>query len=725
MNTNMKLGFAIVVATVAIASFVMMGEGEIKYPEAHRVDQTDNYHGTMVTDPYRWMEDTESEEVQDWINAEEELLESYISENPLREAILKRIQTLGKTGKSYGIPIKRGDHYFYGIKDPEERFMIQYTQKGLEGDLKVVYDPNTALSETNKTNGGYSISPNGKYMAVRTRNGQSSFGDITILDIAKNKTSNEVIPGTANTKMVWNGNENGFYYINYGDTEDLISGNSTPFGQIKYYEVNTSIDADKIIFSNPDHLDWLYNIAVSQDNKYLVITVLAGSASKNMVYLKELKHPDSKVKPFLTKNDYAYTYLGSESDKFWFYTNNGAPKGRIIVIDVNHPDSSIWKEVIPEADEAIAGGSSQGGNAMIISGGKIVLLYRKGPVSFIKLFDLEGNLEKKLNLETGWIGSGLVGNWDGAEVWYSLTTFTAPTRVYRLDLNKQTSEPYFNLDLPINPDDYVTKHIFYKSKDGTKVPLFIAHKKNLKLDGNNPAFMYGYGYGGWVATPWYQPHMLTWLDMGGVYAMPGIRGGGEYGEEWRLAGIRLNRQNAIDDYLSAAEWLVENKYTSPKLMVANGWSASGSLAATSVMQRPDLFGAGLVGIPSLDLLRYHLFRPLKGWTRGYGSSEIKEEFDVLYSYSPLHIIKEGQCYPPILVTAGEKDETVPPQHGYKYVASMQYNQSCDNPIMLKIVRGAGHSFGTTTQQFQETVADELTFLSQVLGLEVKDDLSVY
>jgi len=353
---------------------------------------------------------------------------------------------------------------------------------------------------------------------------------------------------------------------------------------------------------------------------------------------------------------------------------------------------------------------------MTLVADNIVLLYRLGPIANIKLFDLSGNLKKKIDLKTGWIGSGLVGTKSVPEIFYSLNTFSQPSTIYRLDLKTGQNKPFFTRELPIDPDDYESKYVFYQSKDGTKIPMFITYKKGLQLNGKNPVYMYGYGFGGWVAVPWYQPHMLTWLDLGGIYAMPGIRGGGEYGEAWKEAGIRLNRQNAIDDYIAAAEYLIDQKYTSPKLMVANGWSASGSLAAASIMQRPELFGAGMIGIPSLDLLRYQHFTPFKGWTTGYGSADIEEEFKVLYSYSPYHNIKNDVCYPPIMVTVGEMDQTTPPQHAYKFIARMQYNQPCENPILMKVVRGGGHGFGTTADQRREVYSQELTFLVKVLGL---------
>ncbi|MEO1052771.1 MAG: prolyl oligopeptidase family serine peptidase [Bacteroidota bacterium] len=692
---------------------------KFNYPKAKRVPQKDDYHGIQVSDPYRWMEDVEHPEVQTWMEAQEKLLKSYVGTNPLKQSIMDRMEALRPLGSSYSAPVKRGDHYFYQKNDRQSRHAKHYSRKGLQGIPILIFDPNPFFEERDINPSGVSVSPSGKYLAFGSRKGQNSFGDLHLLEVASGKILKDQISGLGSVSLVWLTDDSGFYYVDYGDAEEISEQKAKHEPKVKFHKIGTEETEDIIAYetSTKDKLP-AFNLKASPDNKYLIITVFEGTRNQNKVYFKNLPKPTSKVNSLLTQNDFIYTYLGSKGDNFWFFTNHNAPNGRIIQVKTTNPNVNAWRELISETDESIAGGSSAGGNAMTMAGEKFVLLYRKGPIANIKVFDLKGNLKREVPLESGWLGSGIVGDWETEEAWYSLTTFTAPTQVYRLDLESGTNKPFFELELPIKQDDYVTKHVFYKSKDGTKVPMFIAHRKDLKLNGQNPAYMYGYGFGGWVATPWYQPHMLTWLDMGGVYAMPGIRGGGEYGEAWRQAGIRLNRQNAIDDYLAAAEYLSKEGYTSGKHLVANGWSASGSLAAAAVMQRPDLFGAGLIGIPSLDLLRYNLFTPFKGWTRGYGSPDIKEEFNALYAYSPYHNIEQGECYPPMLVTVGEKDQTTPPQHGYKFVARMQHHNNCDQPVMLKIVRGGGHSFGTTWEQTKETHSDEFVFLLQSMGLEI-------
>ena len=460
----------------------------------------------------------------------------------------------------------------------------------------------------------------------------------------------------------------------------------------------------------------IFRIASAHDHEQVVIRTFEGRSDRNAVFIVD---QDQRVLPMVPHDKYMLNYVGSKNDQFYFYSNEQAPNGKIISIDKNAPAENNWKTIIPEMKETLAGGSTAGGNAMNLIGDHFTLLYREGTQSMIRTFTIDGQKKHEFKLETGWIGSGLVGMPAGNEAWFSLNTFLSPSNIYRIDLKTGKIQQHFNRKLPIDREDYVTRNTYYTSFDGTKVPIFICHKRDLKTNGQNPAFLYGYGFGGWVATPWYQPHLLTFLEMGGVYALPGVRGGGEFGDAWKAAGILLNRQNAIDDYIAASEFLIEEGYTSAGKMIANGWSASGSLAAAVTMQRPDLYGAAMIGIPSLDMLRYEQFTAFKGWTRGYGSVAVKEEFMNLWKWSPYHNIKSNTCYPPMIVTVGEKDQVTPPQHGYKFVAAMQEHQSdCEGRIVLKIVRGGGHGFGTNSEQTLITQSQEMTFLSQVLKLDL-------
>ncbi len=700
--------------TTFISLILILGSGVlitkecIDYPEARRVDQVDVYHKVEVKDPYRWMEQTDSEEVKSWIDAQEKLLTGFTA-GEIQTTIASRIEALRNTGDRFSAPTKAGSYYYYQVTKKEVRHPMIERKQGLNGKPELVLDFNQVL-EDNRTFGGYSISADGNYMVFKESEGQSIWGNLKIYDLKRESFLDYNCEGVRSPGVVWNEENDGFYYVSYGETEALSSNNSTIDTKVQFHRIGNK--NDKVIYTNPDHPNWSYGIAMNREKDHLVISEFQGSNSANTIQIKSIS--GGETKPLFPQNAFNYTFLGNYGSDYYFYTNEHAPRGKIIKLNSSNLKLT---EIVPESEETIQGGSSAGGNAMALIASRIVLLYRLGPEANVKIFDLNGKLEKKIDLETGWIGSGLVGRNHDPELFYSLTTFHQPSVIYRLDLESGKNEPFFAGSTLVNPDDYISKYVYYQSKDGTSIPLYVTHKKGMKLDGNNPVYMYAYGFAGWVAVPWYQPHLLTWLDMGGVYVLPGIRGGGEYGEEWEQAGVRLNRQNAIDDYIAAAEYLIVHGYTSPELMVANGWSASGSLAAAAVMQRPDLFGAAIIGIPSLDLLRYQEFTPFKGWSGGYGSPENEDEFKVLYSYSPYHNIKANTCYPPILVTVGEKDQTTPPQHAYKFIARMQYNQSCDQPVLMKIVRGGGHGFGTTPEQSKEVLSQELTYLVKVLGLD--------
>ena len=681
------------------------------YPEAEQVRQVDNYHGMMVSDPYRWMEDTQSPETRAWIDDQEAYLKQYLDNDQERVMIRKWIDKLGETGSNYSVPVEAGGQLYYTINKPELKHNVIYRQAGEEGKAEVIFDPNQEFKEE-QSFGGFSVSPDGQTLVYFSRSGQNRWGDLSLYSLKEKQHLPVSIEGTASAGVAWNAHGTGFYYLSYGKSKALNEGNSSPKTTVHFHQIGSSVAEDKHIYSQPDNPNLLISIMASHDRKAMIMATFEGRSDRNKVYWVN----QEEVKPLFEDGQYRYNFIGNRGDQYYFFSNKEAPNGKVISVDLRHQKI---KTIIAEQEATLAGGSSAGGNAMNLIGEHLVLLYRVGTRSSIRVFDLKGREQHHFPLETGWIGSGLVGHPQGDKARFSLNTFLDPSTVYQIDLKTGKIDKFFNRPLPIDANDYVTENILYPSKDGTSIPLYIAYKKGLKKDGSNPVFMYGYGFGGWVAVPWYQPQLLTWLELGGIYVLPGVRGGGEFGDAWRDAGIRLNRQNAIDDYIAAAQWLVDQQYTSPGKVVANGWSASGSLAAAATMQRPDLFGAAMIGIPSLDMLRYQHFTAFKGWTRSYGSSDNKAEFEALYRWSPYQNIRQMQCYPPMLVTVGEKDQTTPPQHGYKFVAALQQHQNCGQPVLLKIVRGAGHSFGTSSEQSKETYTDELLFLVKVLGLKTK------
>jgi len=687
---------------------------DIQYPQTEQQKVIDEYHGHQILDPYRWLEDTESTATRNWMSNQDQFLGSFLSDQAQNQMIQDRIAALDKTGTNYGVPQQAGEYYFFNTWPRKLRHAFLHRQKGLNGKASIIVDFNKLLQEEDLSFNGFSVSPNGKYLAFQVNKGQSRWAELWLFDIQKKVLLSEKIFGLSSATVAWQANDEGFYYVRYGATEELAKNELNT--SIHYHQMGSPSSNDQKIFYIPDNPNTLFRISMDSDRSHVVVQVYQGRSDRNTIHLLPATNPKSGI-PLIKEATAAFNYIGSDGPAYYFYTNQDAPNGKVIQLDSRN--LALHKTIIEEDDKVLAGGSTAGGNAMNFIDGRFVLLYREGTQQEIRTYTKTGKLLHHNELETGWIGSGLQGIATGQEAWYSLNTFLDPSTVYRIDLKTGNTKDFFERKLPIDKSEYITRNTYYESSDGTKVPIYIVHKKGLRIGEGNPVYMYAYGFGGWVAVPWYQPHLLTWLDMGGIYVLPGVRGGGEFGEAWKEAGIRMNRQNAIDDYIAAAEFLVEEGYTQPGRVVANGWSASGSLAAAAVQQRPALFGAAMVGIPSLDLLRYTEFTPFKGWTRGYGSPAIEEEFKVLYKWSPYHNIKSNTLYPPMMITVGEKDMTTPPQHGYKFVAAMQaHQQSSMAPTLLKIVWGGGHGFGVTNEQRRETYSQELQFLAKVLELEI-------
>lgn len=689
----------------------------LSYPTSKEERVIDEYHGHQISDPYRWLEEVENPNVQEWMNRQDMLLESFISKTEQYQSIHTRIQQLEDTGTNFGVPQKSGEYYYYNTWPKNERHAILHRRRGLAGDHKVVLDLNKILKAENLTYNGFSISPQGKYLALLINEDQSRWGQLWLYDIQKGVFLQDKIHGLTSAKVAWLQNDLAFYYVRYGSKGELAKNELNT--SIHKHQIGSPQEKDQRVFHLPEAPTTLFGLFMNTEQDHLVIQAYQGRSDRNTVYLLSIK-ANAVAQGLAPAAEAALNYIGNQGSHYYFYSNKQAPNGKVVQINSEAPEHI--KILIPEQDQVLAGGSTAGGNAMNFIDGKFVLLYREGTQQEIRIYENSGLLKSTIELETGWIGSGIQGATDGKEAWYTLNTFLDPSTVYRIDLRTGQSRDFFKRQLPIDKSDYVTRNTYYESFDGTKVPIYIVHKKGLEKTKGNPVYMYAYGFGGWVAVPWYQPHLLTWLDMGGIYVLPGVRGGGEFGDAWKEAGIRKNRPVAIKDYVAAAEFLVREGYTAAGRIVANGWSASGSLATAAVQKRPALFGAAMIGIPSLDLLRYTEFTPFKGWTMGYGSPAIEEEFNTLYQWSPYHNIKSNTIYPPMMVTVGEKDNTTPPQHGYKFVAAMQKHQQIEAaPTLLKIVWGGGHGFGTTSEQRRETYSQELYFLVEVLGLNLAFD----
>ncbi len=485
---------------------------------------------------------------------------------------------------------------------------------------------------------------------------------------------------------------------------------------MRFYSIAERREA--VVYSPPAEPGLLVGYTVSDDGRYLVITLRDGSSSQNRVLIQELdgagRRPAVALMPAADAN---YTFLGSEGPRLYFFTDQGAPRGRVIAVDLRRPGRRHWMVVVPEAPEPIAANSAVGGNALGMFGDRFVLMYLKDGRPVLRVFDREGRLEFEPPLPAGGlVWGGFAGRQRDPEVFFRFLGLTEASTVYRLDLAKKRSSVFLDSPTPFDADSIAIEQVFYRSADGTRVPMFLAYRKGLRRDGRSPAFMYGYGAFGWVSFLYYQPFVLNWLELGGIYAQPAVRGGGEYGEPWHEAGARRRKQNVIDDYLAAAEWLVANRYTSASRLVANGGSASGGLAAAAILQRPDLFGAAVIDRPVLDMARFHRFSQASYWLPEFGSPDDPDDLRALLAWSPYHNIRDGRCYPPTLVMAGERDQVAVPLHAYKFTAALQAAQGCANPVLLKVMWGAGHNFGTTPEQSAGSWADQTAFLIRALAI---------
>ncbi len=685
------------------------------YPPARRGNVVDTYHGETIQDPYRWMEEMESAETKAWVTEQENLLERFLGDVDERDALKERIETL-QQAELYSTPVKAGAYYVFTRASSVSNRPVLYAQIGLDGAPRVVFAPEGEDILT-----GFTVSPAGRYVAVYTSEGPSRWRRVRILTMPNGDVAPDELTGihTLSGSVSWLADERGFFYTRYElppDGEQLTAPVERP--RLFYHEIGTRQSEDGVVFERPEHPQTLLQHAVSADGTVLAVTIREGSDPNTVVATAEIGADPTRAAPRRIDMPSArYAFLGSDDTTMWMYTTLEAPRGRIIAVELQGSESRAWREVVPERRETVAGGSLVGGNAVSLLGDRFVAMVLRDAQPLVRVFSLLGDLEGEIELPgVGSIWGGFTGDRHENEVFYAFLSLTAGRTVYRLDLDTGESSVFKRSRLAFDADAFESRQVFVTSTDGTRVPMFVTYRKGIELDGSHYAFMYGYGAFGWIAFPWYQAHVVAWLERGGVYALPAIRGGGEYGEEWHRAGIGVNRQNAIDDYIAAAEWLVEHGYTSPQKLVANGGSASGALAAAALMQRPDLFGAGVIDIPALDLLRYHRFTAAGSWIEEFGSADDPADFEVLRSISPYHNVAPGACYPPILTMVGERDETAVPMHGYKFTAALQHAQTCDSPALLKVIRGAGHSHGTTSEQQARTWADALAFIIKSLDL---------
>lgn len=705
------LCLAATIGTVAFGQRSVGSGGTISYPTARRGDQVDDYHGVKVADPYRWLEDLDSAETKTWVEAENKLTFAYLNQIPERAAIKARLTKLWNYER-YTPPEKDGPYYFYSKNDGLQNQSVLYVVNALNGRPRELLDPNKLSSDGTVALGGTSMTEDGKLMAYGLAASGSDWEDWRIRDVATGKDLPETLGWVKFSSASWTKDGKGFYYSRYAEPKDgnkLAAVNE--YHKIYFHRAGTSQAEDVLAFAGTDEQKgWTFNGQVTEDGHYLIIWGYPGASAENRIYYKDLTTKDAPVIKLLDQPGIAQYFIGNDGPIFWFHTDRDAPHKRLIAIDTRAPEQKNWKVVIPEASETLDG--------VTVVGERFVASYLKDAHRMVKLYTLGGRFDRELSLPGIGDALGFGGRRKDKETFYSFTSFTVPTTIYRYDFVTGKSTVFRQPKVDFNPADYETKQVFYPSKDGTRVPMFIVRKKGIKLEGLNPTYLYGYGGFDIAMTPFFSVSNLVWMEMGGVYAMANLRGGSEYGKDWHEAGMKLKKQNVFDDFISASEWLIANKYTStPKLSIGGG-SNGGLLVGAVLTQRPELFGAALPSVGVMDMLRFTKFTIGAAWTTDYGSPDDPAEFKALYAYSPLHNLKSGTNYPPTLITTADHDDRVWPGHSFKFAAMMQAAQAGSAPVLIRIETKAGHGAGKPTSKIIEEVADKWGFLVRALDMRV-------
>ena len=699
------LGLLLVLGLVQIP----MTATSLSYPPSPRHDQVDIYHGVAVPDPYRWLEDPQSAASRQWIEAQNHLTSAYLETLSRRSAIGDRLTQLWNFER-YSTPFKQGGRYFYFKNDGLQNQSVLYTLPSLEAEPRMLLDPNTLSEDGTVSLSGMAVSENGAYLAYGLSSAGSDWVEWYVRDIATGVDTDDRLQWVKFSGASWSHDHQGFFYSRYDEPDETTKLEAVNYYQKLYYHrLGNPQGDDVLVYDRPDQKEWGFGGGVTEDGRYLIISVWKGTDPNNLVFYKDLRAPDSPVVELITEFEASYSFVDNEGPLFWFRTDLEAPKGRLIAIDIAQPERGAWQEIIPESDDTLEG--------VGLLNHQFVADYLKDAYTTIRIFSLTGELVREVALP----GIGSAGGFDGkrgdTETFYSFTSFTVPSAIYRYDMVTGQSTLYRQPEVDFDPAAYTTTQVFYESKDGTRVPMFITHKTGLELNGQNPTLLYGYGGFSISLTPAFSVGNLVWMEMGGIYAVPNLRGGGEYGEEWHQAGTKLHKQTVFDDFIAAAEWLMAAGYTSPAKLAIMGGSNGGLLVGACMTQRPDLFAVALPAVGVMDMLRFNQFTIGWAWESDYGSPQNEAEFRALYAYSPLHNLKPGTAYPATLITTADHDDRVVPAHSFKFAAALQAAHQGEAPVLIRIETKAGHGAGKPTAKVIEEVADKWAFLAANLGME--------
>ena len=707
---------AVVAALAAILVSTTHAEEpkKLKYPDTKKGDTVDDYHGTKVADPYRWLEDDvrESKDVAAWVEAENKVTFGFLEGIPEREAIKKRITDLFNYEK-ISAPSLHGGRYFFFKNDGLQNQSVMYVQDSLTGEPKLLMDPNTWTKDGTLALAGMAISDDAKLIAYGTAASGSDWNVWKVFDVAAGKTLSDELKWVKFSGASWSKDNKGFYYSRFPEpAAGATFQNLNVDMKLYYHKVGAPQSEDRLVYERKDHPKWSIGGSVSEDGKYLIISIGDGTTSnKARIAYQELGDPAGKVVDLIDNHDNKFGFLGNDGGVFYFRTDYQAPKYQIVAIDTKNPDKKNWKTVIAQVEEPL--------DSVDLVGNRFICSYLKDAKTAVKVYEVDGKFVRDVALPGIGTAAGFNGLRTDTETFYTFSSFATPTSVYRYDPASGESKLIRQAKVKFDPAEYEVKQVFYPSKDGTKVPMFIAHKKGIKLDGTNPTLLYGYGGFNISLTPGFSVSRLQWMEMGGVFALANLRGGGEYGDTWHRAGTKLQKQNVFDDFISAAEYLIAEKYTSNKKIAIQGGSNGGLLVGACMTQRPDLYGACLPAVGVMDMLRFQKFTAGRFWVDDYGSSDNSSEFEALVKFSPYHVrLKNGpKAYPATLVTTADTDDRVVPGHSFKFAAALQAEQTGPAPVLIRIETKAGHGAGKPTTKVIEEAADQWAFLVKTLDFK--------
>jgi len=676
-------------------------------PPTVKGDVVETHFGVEVADPYRWLEDADSPETRAWIEAQNAVTFAFLRDIPEWTRIRQRMEEL-ITFERFGIPELVGDGLAYTRNTGTQNQSVIYLSDRDGSNPRVLLDPNALSDDGTVAVGAWSFSFDGKLFAYALTRGGSDWLEWHVRDVATGEDLPDLVRWSKFSYALWSADSLGFYYSAYdAPTEGEALQAANFYQKVYYHRIGTDQSADELIYENRDEPEWGYNVGATEDGRYALLMQRQGTRPENRIYVRDLANASGEFRPLFDKFDASYRYIGNDGSRFYFLTDNGAPRQRVIAVDADRPQPENWETVVPEAAESLEGAS--------LVGDTLFASYLRDARSVVLRYDLRG---KPLG-EVALPGIGTAGGFDGhrsdGETFFSFTGYTAPGIIFRLDLATGSVTEFKRPELRFNPDEFETKQVFFNSKDGTRVPIFLTSRKGVKLDGSNPTLLYGYGGFSVPITPGFSTRALQWLELGGIYAVANIRGGGEYGREWYDAGRLERKQNGFDDFIAAAEYLIAEGYTSTPHLAIEGGSNGGLLIGACMTQRPDLFGACLPHVGVLDMLRFHRFTIGYAWKSDYGDPEVEADFRTLLKYSPLHNLKPGTAYPPTLIFTGDHDDRVVPAHSFKFAAALQAAQGGQAPVLIRVETSAGHGAGKPISKILDESSDALAFLVATIG----------